>query len=198
MKLTKVINKNHRHRTMGISGMKIQREFAMANKNTFKCPPIEGFVNYYLRDSCISVDPFARNYCGAKYNNDLNPKTKSEYHLKALDFLIMLEEKDTEPDLVIFDPPYSMEQCKRSYESYGYKFTYDDTLYVGRWSKEKDVLSRIMPVGSMFLHFGWHTNGMGLKRGFRIEEIKIIAHGGGKYDTLCMAERRISKQRKLF
>ena len=91
-----------------------------------------------------------------------------------------------------------MEQCKRCYESYGYKFTYDDSLYVIRWTKEKDVLSRLIPLGGVFLHFGWHTNGMGMKRGFTIEEILIVSHGSAKNDTLCMAERRTSKQIALF
>ena len=170
----------------------------MASLDTFKCQPIGAFVDFYVRNSVVSADPFARNSCAATYNNDLNPKTKAEHHLKADAFLKMLEEKQVVPDLVIFDPPYSMEQCKRCYESYGYKFSYEDSLYVIRWTKEKNILARIMPVGSIFLHFGWHTNGMGLKRGFTIEEILLVSHGSAKNDTICMAEKRTNKQELLF
>ena len=120
--------------------IKINRKFSMANKETFKCPPIKSFVEKYLIDSKISIDPFARDYQHCTYTNDLNPKTKAQYHMKAESFLQMLVEQEVKADLVIFDPPYSMEQCKRAYESYGYKFTHEDSLYVIRWTKEKDLV----------------------------------------------------------
>jgi hypothetical protein len=31
----------------------------MPSGETFQCPPIRDFVNYYLRRSKVSVDPFA-------------------------------------------------------------------------------------------------------------------------------------------
>lgn len=178
--------------------MKIRREFAMANCETFKCAPIGAFVEYYLNQSKMAADPFARNYTGANLTNDLNPNTKARYHMKALDFLKMLEGNKYEIDLIIFDPPYSMEQCKRAYESYGYEFTYEDSLYVVRWTKEKNICSKILKKDGIFLHFGWHSNGMGMTRGFTIEEILLVSHGSAKYDTICMAERKTSDQLKLF
>ena len=170
----------------------------MANKETFKCPPIKSFVEKYLIDSKISIDPFARDYQHCTYTNDLNPKTKAQYHMKAESFLQMLVEQEVKADLVIFDPPYSMEQCKRAYESYGYKFTHEDSLYVIRWTKEKDLVAKLLPKGGIFLHFGWHSNGMGLKRGFAIDEMLLVSHGSAKYDTICMAERRTSEQLEMF
>lgn len=178
--------------------MKFRREFAMTNCETFKCQPIGAFVDYYLSSSKISIDPFARNFTGATYTNDLNPATKAQSHMKALDFLEQLRTRGVKGDLVIFDPPYSMEQCKRAYESYGYKFTYEDSLYVIRWTKEKDVVSDLLEKNGVFLHFGWHSNGMGLKRGFRLEELLLVSHGSAKYDTICIAERKTSEQIKLF
>ena len=178
--------------------MKIRREFGMANLDTFKCPPIKGFVEYYLRQSKISIDPFARNFLGCTHTNDLNPDVKAEHHMKAIEFLEMLLVQGVEADLVIFDPPYSMEQCKRVYESFGYDFTYDDSLYVIRWTKEKKILKDLIKKDGIFLHFGWHSNGMGMTRGFTIEEILLVSHGSAKNDTICLAERKTSEQLKLF
>ena len=170
----------------------------MPNSDTFRCPPIRSFVDYYLRQSKMSVDPFARNFNGCTYTNDLNPNTQAEYNMTALDFLKMIGDKGISPDLVVFDPPYSLEQLKRSYASVGIeKLPYGDTLNGIHWTKEKCVISDILENG-VFLHFGWHTNGMGKKHGFAIEEILIVAHGGGHHDTLCMAERRTSIQINLF
>jgi hypothetical protein len=39
--------------------------------------------------------------------------------------------------------------------------------------------------------------GMGKKRGYEIIEGMMVCHGVGHYDTLCMAERMISKQETL-
>ena len=178
--------------------MKISRQFNMANLDTFKCQAIGLFVDKYLKESKVSIDPFARNFQGGTYRNDLNPETKAEYHLKARDFLKELTTQRVTADLVIFDPPYSMEQCKRCYESYGYKFTYEDSLYVIRWTKEKDIITQLLPIGGVFLHFGWHSNGMGMKRGFKIEEVLLVSHGGAKNDTICTAERRTNEQLKLW
>lgn len=178
--------------------MEISRVWAMPNADTFSIPPIGDFVQKYLRQSRVSIDPFARNKRWATYTNDLNPLTDAEYHLEALDFLKLIQARNPIIDLAIFDSPYSLEQCKRSYESVGRKVTMRDTQVWGRWTEHKDIINEMMDVGGTFLHFGWHTNGMGLKRGFEIVEILLVAHGSGHNDTICMAERKMQHQNKLF
>ena len=46
------------------------------------------------------------------------------------------------------------------------------------------------------LSFGWNTVGMG--KGWNTEEIMLVCHGGDHNDTICMADRMISKQGDLF
>lgn len=175
--------------------MNINRTWAMPSRDTFTCPPIGDFVKRYLRESKVSVDPFARNCQWATYTNDLNPDTAAQYHLPAEDFLALLIAKGVEADLIIFDPPYSMNQAKVTYQAIGIeKFTLKDAQSVGIWQREKDLADKLLVPGGYFLHFGWHTNGAGKKRGFGIEEILIVAHGRAHHDTLCMAERKKSHQ----
>ena len=100
----------------------LRRTWAMPSSNTFECPPVREFVRKYLSLSSISVDPFARDVSWATYTNDLNPDTLAQYHMKALDFLVMLRDtKDLvgKVDLIIFDPPYSLRQVKECYEKFG-------------------------------------------------------------------------------
>lgn len=174
--------------------IKLNRKFSMPSKSTFQCHGIRAFVDSYLAKSKISIDPFARNFQGCKYTNDINPKTKAKYHMYALEFLDILRQKDIKSDLVIFDPPYSLEQCKRSYDN----FSYDDTLNCIYWTEEKNIILDLLELDGIFLHFGWHSNGMGKKRGFAIEEILLVSHGGAHNDTICMAERRTSEQIKII
>lgn len=171
----------------------------MPAADTFDIPPIGDFVKKYIRQSKVSVDPFARNKRWATYTNDLNPDTEAEYHLYAADFLGMLLERGIQADLIIFDPPYSLHQTKQIYMSFGKgQFTMGDAQNVGHWTEEKDLCYDILAPGGVFLHFGWHTNGLGLNRHGRIEEILLVAHGRSHNDTICMAERKVAHQPELF
>lgn len=174
--------------------MQISRTWAMPSKNTFDIPPIYDFVKRYLLPSKISIDPFARDKRWATYTNDLDPKTKAEYHLDVLDFLKMLIAKKIQADLVLFDPPYSLEQLKRSYENIGRKYTSSDGWKPNRWKTEKDLIDTILIPGGIVLSFGWSSNGMGQKRNYEILEILLVCHGAGHNDTICMAEQKIEPE----
>ena len=179
--------------------MIIKRVWAMPNGDTFDVPPIGEMVKRYMRSSKISIDPFARNKRWSTYTNDLNPETAAEYHMDALDFLVMLLNKGVQADLIIFDPPYSIQQSKQIYESFGaQKFTVANAQNVGHWSKEKKVCYELLAVGGYFLHFGWHSNGMGKGRDTQIEELLLVAHGRSHNDTICMAEKKLAHQSSLF
>lgn len=170
------------------------RLWAMPTADTFDCPPIRDFVKKYLRQSKVSIDPFARNKRLATHTNDLNPATAAEFHMTALEFLEILKERGVKSDLVIFDPPYSMEQCKRVYESVGRAVTMQDTQDWGRWTREKRLIAELLDIGGVCLSFGWNSNGVGLQNLFKIEEIMIVAHGGAHNDTICLAERKLAHQ----
>ncbi len=171
--------------------MIINRIWAMPNSETFNVKPIKEFVLKYLKDKKLSIDCFARNVTLATYTNDLNPKTTAQYHLDILDFCKLLKEKAIQTDICIFDPPFTPSQLKMSYESIGIKNTSYDCQRVGRWSQEKEILKDIIIHGGIFLHFGIHSNGMGINRGFEILEILLVAHGSAHSDTICMAERKL-------
>ena len=169
----------------------------MPTPDTFDCPPIGDFVKKYLRQSKISIDPFARNKRWATYTNDLNPDTAAEYHVDALEFLQMLKVRSVVADLIIFDPPYSLQQVMQCYAGVGRQFLSSDAQDCGRWTKEKDICQNLLVSNGVFLHFGWHSNGIGKERGFSIEELLIVAHGSAHNDTICIAERKMGHQPTL-
>ena len=172
------------------------RVWAMPNADTFDIPPIGEFVKKYLRQSKVSIDPFARNKRWATYTNDLNPDTAAEYHMDALEFLIMLKARGVIADLVIFDPPYSPTQIKQCYSDIG-----NDRFYRGgeeNWKKERDIIYDILKCGGHVLNFGWNSCGMGKNRDCEIIEIMLVPHGAAHNDTICMAERKIAHQAELL
>lgn len=177
--------------------MKMNRVWAMANKDTMQVEPIREFVYEYLEPGMVSIDPFARNCKIATYTNDLNPKTKAEYHLDVLDFFKMLEEKEIKVDLCIFDPPYSLSSAKRCYEGMKLNLSLEDTWRFGRWNREHDLLNKIVKVNGYVLSFGYNSIGMGIERYYILEEILLVCHGGAHNDTICIAERKRNHQEEL-
>lgn len=175
----------------------IQRIWAMPSADTFDVPPIGDFVKRYLRNSKVSIDPFARNKRWATYTNDLNPDTAADCHMTALEFLLSLVSRGVSADLVIFDPPYTVTQSKQVYESIGLPFLLNDAQQAGVWSQEKGICYDLLACGGVFLHFGYHSNGMGKSRDMQIEEILLVAHGRNHNDTICMAERKIAHQSEM-
>ena len=162
----------------------------MPNRKTFEIPPIRAFVEKYLKDAEVSVDPFANNSNLATYTNDLNENTSAQYHMFAEQFLELLLDRGITADVILFDPPYSLRQAKEVYEGFGRKrFTQKDAQNVGHWSAEKSLCAKLLRPDGYFLQFGWNTYGLGKKRSAVIQEILLVAHGAGHHDTLCTAEQ---------
>jgi hypothetical protein len=176
-------------------GIPMRRVWAMPSANTFSIPPIRSLVKSYLLKSKVSVDPFARNKRWATYTNDLNPETAAEYHMDVLDFLKMLQEKNVQADLVIFDPPYSSRQIKECYEGIGLKMPYERTL---GWGIEKRLLRNLLTPSGIALSFGWDSTGLAMSE-MEIVEILLVNHGKSHHDTICTVERKIeSAQVSMF
>jgi len=175
--------------------VKVSRAWAMPSADTFSIPPVREFVRRYVTpDSC---DPFARNSAIAAVTNDLNPETKAQHHMEAQSFLTMLADEGKRFSSVLFDPPYSPRQISEVYQSIGLKVGMEETQSARLYSRCRDQIARLVPVGGHVLSFGWNTVGMGVERGFTLVEILLVCHGGAHNDTICIAERRVVEQMSL-
>jgi hypothetical protein len=164
--------------------VKMSRTWAMPSADTFDVAPIAEFVRRYLRG--VSVDPFARNKRWATHTNDLNPATKAEHHMDAEEFLHTLAGQDVVADAVILDPPYSPRQISECYAGIGREVGMEDTQSAVLYKRVRLAARRICRPGTVVLSFGWNSAGMG--KGFRMDEILLVAHGGAHNDTICVAE----------
>lgn len=171
--------------------MKMSRTFAMPNSETFEINPIGDFVNRYLADSKVSVDPFARNRNWFTYTNDLNPETTAQHHMDAEEFLRKLKGGGVTADLGIFDPPYSPRQISECYKAIGLKVGMEETQNGRLYKRVRDAMDELLPPGGVVLSFGWQSAGMGKRRGYEMIEIVLVNHGGGHNDTICVAEKKV-------
>lgn len=66
------------------------------------------------------------------------------------------------------------------------------------WKPERDIIADILVNDAIVLSFGWNSIGMGNPRGFEIVELLLVCHGVGHNDTICMAERKVARQHRMF
>jgi len=171
------------------------RVFAMPSADTFSVKPIGEFVLRYMRAAEVSVDPFARNKAWATFTNDLAPDTSAQFHMDAEDFCKQMHGNGVSADLGLFDPPYSPRQISEMYKSVGREVGMAGTQNGALYRRVRNSLDTIIKPGGVVLSFGWNSAGMGVKRGYEIEEILLVSHGGGHNDTICVAERKLHGER---
>jgi len=174
-----------------IREMIFNRVFAMPNANTFSIKPIGEFVARWLA-ACPgkSIDPFARNNVLADWRNDLDPATSAPFHMDAADFCLAALQRGAQCSLALFDPPYSPRQISECYKGFGREVTTVDTQNAALYKRVRDALDPLIVPGGVVLSFGWSSNGMGIGRRYKLEEILLVAHGGAHNDTICIAERK--------
>jgi hypothetical protein len=174
----------------------VRYAWSMPNKDTFSIAPIGEWVRRRLKDSVVSVDPFARNKRWATHTNDLNPATSAEHHMDARAFLAMLAERGVQADLVLFDPPYSPRQIQECYAAAGIPVGMTDTQNARLYSECRQQIEKIAAPGCRVLSFGWNSAGMGAR--WTREEILLVGHGGAHNDTICVCDRLSVRQLPLL
>ena len=140
-----------------------------------------------LRDEMgkgVWVDPFAGVKSPATITNDLNPERPTDYHMDALAFLKTFA--DNSVDGVLYDPPYSQRQVKECYDGIQGGLKWDGRTTF--WSETKNEAARILRPGGKVICFGWNSMGLGAKRGFTMQRILLVPHGGTRNDTICTVE----------
>lgn len=167
------------------SNIKMERVWAMPNKNTFEILPIKKLISEEVDLTKYWIDPFANRNKIASVTNDLSKEYDTDYHMDALDFLKMFEDESV--DGVLYDPPYSPRQVSECYNDVGYNVTWDTTK-ASFWGNHKREISRIVKLGGKVITFGWNSGGIGYKYGFEIERILLVPHGGWHNDTICTVE----------
>ena len=167
--------------------MKIERIWAMPNKNTFEIIPIKQLLLEEITEG-LWIDPFANDNKFAKITNDLNPEYKTDYNLDALDFLKMFDNNSI--DGILYDPPYSPRQVSECYKNFGFEVT-NNTTRASFWGNQKKEIKRILKIGGKVITCGWNSGGIGKNNGFEITRILLVPHGGWHNDTIVTVEIKI-------
>ena len=133
----------------------------------------------------VWCDPFCGEN-GSRYaliTNDL-----AQGGIDAVEFL--KQQPDNCFDGILLDPPYSLRQVSEHYKKAGVKITGWHTS-AGNTSALKNEAARVLVSGGKAICFGWNTMGLGKGRGFTMQRVLIVPHGGSKNDTLVTVEIKL-------
>ena len=167
-------------------GVVIEREFCMPQKYTFEMPAAASILDKYVVGEW--ADPFAGYNSPATWTNDLDEDSPAKYHMDAIDFCDNVLPGGL--DGIIFDPPYSAHQIVVSYKKSG-----QAEWRNGQVQKlVKDIAGIKVRHGGLAICFGWNSNGFGQRRGFQMEHILLLSHGGAHNDTIVTVERKVQGQ----
>jgi len=166
--------------------LKIERAWAMPNKNTFSIAPIKELITSEMVNGLV-IDPFANSSKIATITNDIDPQYKTDYNLDALDFLKLFETESI--DMVLFDPPYSVRQVSEVYTRLG-KTVNMETTQATFWTKLRSEVARVVKPGGKVVSCGWNSMGIGKNNGFKKTRILLVPHGGVHNDTIVVVEEK--------
>jgi len=164
--------------------MKIERVWAMPNRWTFTIKPIKTLLREEVC-SGVWIDPFAGQN-GKLYATILNDLALGG--IDALEFLRTQGSKSA--DGILFDPPYSITQAKVCYDGYGMDKLDTKPTSMKYWAEAKNEVARILKPGGKAICFGWSSMGLGKNRGFTMNRILLVPHGGSKNDTIVTVETK--------
>lgn len=172
--------------------MLMTRSWCMPSPDTFNMPPAAQILDRVLSNREIVVDPFARNSGRGTITNDLDPDSLAQYHMDAPEFMEMLfgELGEAWADAIILDPPYSPRQMSEAYKSVGLKKGMAGSQNARLYKECKDIGARILKVGGVAITAGWNSMGFGINRGFRLDEVHLIACGAAHNDYIITVETK--------
>ena len=151
---------------------------APLHKYTFKIKPIRDWVEENCEGMVLNLFAGPTKLNVSETRVDSNPEMLADYHQDALEFLRNWKSK-IRFDTVLLDPPYAYRKSMEHYNGH----------IASPFKQLKDEIPKVLYPGGKVITFGYHSKSMGKIRGFEIEHILLISHGGAQHDTIATIER---------
>ena len=148
------------------------------NNQTFKVKAIKELVERECEGLVLNLFAGTTILNINEVRNDLNAYIKADYNLEALEFLNQWTGKKF--NTIIMDPPYSYRKSMEYYEG----------VKNSKFKLVKDNIHKVIAANGKIITFGYHSIVMGRDRGYTLEKIVVLSHGGAIHDTIVSIERR--------
>lgn len=161
------------------SNLKFTHMQTTLNRYTFKNKRIKKWVESNCEGLTLNLFAGQTKLNIGEVRVDSNPDMPADYHMDALQFLKKYKFK-TRFSTVLLDPPYTYRKSMEMYEGH----------MASRFKQVKDVIPKVLAPGGIVITFGYHSVSMGAVRGFEVEHILLMSHGGAIHDTIVTIERQ--------
>jgi len=148
------------------------------HKFTFSRKPIREWVEKNCEGLTLNLFAGNTKLNLSEVRVDSNIDMHADYHMDALQFLRDYKHK-TRFSTVLLDPPYAIRKSMEMYEGHR----------MSPFKQIKDEIPKVLAPGGIVITFGYHSVSMGVSRGFKVEHILIMSHGGAIHDTIATIER---------
>jgi len=148
--------------------IKFERHWCMPNHKTFTIKPFKNLIATELGLNYIDPFPYP-------------------FKQDAIDYLKTIPNNSVSH--LVFDPPYSQRQLKEKYHSNGIALNHP--INNSYWSNCRKEIARIVKSTGKVISFAWNSNGIGIKYGFKITKIVLVAHGSQHNDTIATVEVKV-------
>ncbi len=162
--------------------IKMDRVWAMPSTRQFSIPAIARLI----REECDGCDQ----------KSVIEP---FPYQAKRDAFEYLKSLPTASVSVCLLDPPYS---SKQAVDNYNVDNNNGSSSSVFRtitwqspkafWSQMRDEITRVIRPGGKCITLAWNSQGIGKGRGFEITRILLVAHGGGRNDTILTVEKKIN------
>jgi len=149
------------------------------HRYTFSVRPIREWVEKNCEGKTLNLFAGKTKLNIDEVRNDLDNEALCDYHVDALEFVRTWGGDSFQT--ILLDPPYAYRKSMEMYKG----------NVCSPFRQLKDEIVKILSVGGKIITFGYHSNTMGASRGFVVEKICLLSHGGAIHDTVVSVERKI-------
>jgi len=150
------------------------------NRYTFKSKKIKEWVENHVEGYVLNLFAGEVKLNCYELRNDININMPAHYHRDALEFCkFYIGVNGIKFNTILLDPPYSYRKSMEMYEG----------RVMSPFNALKDEICKIISPNGIVITFGYCSVSMGKKRGFNVEHILIMSHGGAIHDTIATIER---------
>jgi 16S rRNA G966 N2-methylase RsmD len=147
------------------------------NRYTFTVKPIREWVEANCEGLTLNLFAGKTKLNINEIRNDLDAGAIADYAMDAVAFLDGW--KGYKFDTVLLDPPYAFRKSIEMYKG----------IKCSPFRKLKDSVANVIAENGKVITFGYHSNTMGIRRGYTTEKICLFSHGGAIHDTIASVER---------
>ena len=155
----------------------IERVWAMPKQDATRITAINQLLVQEMGDGDWLIDLFEAK-SGRYAPNRLITQLTTQYDLTH----------SMQPTLdgILFNPPITFAQAAKYHKAVGYHWDGRSSW----WSGMKDKAANIIKAGGKAICISWDSTGLGASRGFELERLLIVNHGGHWHDTIITVEHK--------